>query len=331
MYLLKGTEVTKIEEKTFSELHMKEEDLEKILRKNVDMVCDDDESLLLVGEQVENRVQARSDLTAVDQDGNLVLIELKRDKKDIEQRKEPLEFQAIRYAASCATIENTDALIRNVFAPYIEKHRAEFREDNLSAEEIARQRLSDFIDKNGIDIESFNAHQRIILVASEFDEQTLSASAWLLKNGIDITCYKMALSEIKGEMYINPVKLLPTGDCEEYYIGFKDRNDVGAQSGRQIVRRSLPNIKKLLEWGVVHAGDTITARGKEEEAVLQADGTVIPQGQAAPCSLQQWLKGVFGWAAVDTYVFSVQKQSGKTLYDLRREYMERQESEQSDL
>lgn len=105
---------------------MVEDSTEEILRQNIDMICDDEDSMLLVGQQVTNQVQARSDLIVVDQDGNLVLVELKRAKKDIEQRKEALEFQAIRYAASCATIQTTSNLIQNVFAPHVEKHWKEF-------------------------------------------------------------------------------------------------------------------------------------------------------------------------------------------------------------
>lgn len=54
---------------------------------------------------------------AIDNDGNLVLIEIKRDKKDITHREEGLEFQAIRYAASCAIIKDLEELVQNFFAP----------------------------------------------------------------------------------------------------------------------------------------------------------------------------------------------------------------------
>lgn len=148
MYLIDGINALKIEDLTFSDLNMKEDSIEEILRQNIDMICNDEESLLLVGQQVKNQIQARSDLIAVDQDGNLVLIELKRDKKDIEHRKEALEFQAIRYAASCATIQSTDELIQNLFAPYVEKHREEFENKELSSNEVARRMLETFLETN---------------------------------------------------------------------------------------------------------------------------------------------------------------------------------------
>ncbi len=87
MYLLNGSSPDEIEETTFAELGKKESDVEELLRKNINMVCNGEESVLTVGQQVKNAENGRSDLTAIDDEGNIVLIEIKRDKKDIEHRK----------------------------------------------------------------------------------------------------------------------------------------------------------------------------------------------------------------------------------------------------
>jgi len=87
-------------------------------------------------------------LTAVDQNGNLVLIEIKRDVEDIKQRKEPFEFQAIRYAASYAKIKTADELVDKIFASYIEKYKAEFELGELTAYEKATRILNGFLEKN---------------------------------------------------------------------------------------------------------------------------------------------------------------------------------------
>ena len=323
MYLIEGINALKIEDLTFSDLNMKEDSIEEILRQNIDMICNDEESLLLVGQQVKNQIQARSDLIAVDQDGNLVLIELKRDKKDIEHRKEALEFQAIRYAASCATIQSTDELIQNLFAPYVEKHREEFGNKELSSNEVARRMLETFLETNNV--AKFNNRQRIILIASEFDEQTLSAVAWLNSNQVDISCYCLIPFKVDNHLLIHSQKILPIADYEDFYIGIKDKDSLGKAPKRDISRCSLPNIRSLLEWGVVSDGDIIVAKGRTDEATLTGDGKVItPNG---PLSLQQWLKSIFGWSSVQTYAFAVQKSSGKTLFELRQNYMENMASE----
>jgi len=176
VYIVKGNKAERIETTTFSEFGMSEADIEEILRCSIDMICDDEESMLIVGRQVKNEKSGRSDLTAVDNNGNIVLIEIKRDRRDIENRRESFEFQAIRYAASYATIETPDELVKKVYAPYIEKYRNEFEQGELTSYELGVRKLNEFLRANEAE-KNFNKKQRIVLVASDFDEQTLSAVA----------------------------------------------------------------------------------------------------------------------------------------------------------
>ena len=322
MYLLTNHQPSKLEAATFAEFGMKESDMEEILRKNVDIVCDDEESMLIIGQQVRNAKNGRSDLTAIDNHGDIVLIEIKRDKKDITGRREAFEFQAIRYAASCATIKSTDALIQDLFAPYVEKHKCEFAQvAELTSTEIAKRELNNFIEAN--EICDFNAHQRVILVASEFDEQTLSAVAWLNSNQVDISCYELRPYKLGDHILLDAQKLLPLVEYDDYYVQVAPKEPI--QKGRKtdISRRSLPNIDSMLEWGVVKAGDIIVAKGTEEEAVLQANGQV--QTAAGIQSMQQWLKNIYGWSSVETYAFAIQKDSGKTLMEIRKAYLDQRD------
>ncbi|WP_243154533.1 hypothetical protein [Clostridium sporogenes] len=61
----------------------------------------------MVVKQVVNKENGRSDLTAIDENGNLVLIEFKRDVKDIRQRKEAFEFQDIRVCCRLCKNKNS--------------------------------------------------------------------------------------------------------------------------------------------------------------------------------------------------------------------------------
>ena len=320
MYILNKKQPSKIEETTFAALGMKESDIEEILRTNVDMLCDDEESMIIVGQQVKNEKNGRSDLTALDNNGDIVLIEIKRDKKDIEGRKEAFEFQAIRYAASCATIKSTDELIQSVFAPYVEKYKNEFTgQSGLTSAEIAQRQISDFIDKNSI--VEFNKHQRIILVASEFDEQTLSAVAWLNSNKVDISCYQICPYKLNENILIDMKKILPIVEYEDFYVNVAQKGTLTKERSKDITRSSLPKIDALMEWKIVIPGDILVAKGTSEEAVLQSNGQV-KKSDGMIVSIQQWLKIVFGWSSVQTYAFCVDKKTGKTLMDLRTEYMQ---------
>ncbi|WP_338786228.1 hypothetical protein [Metabacillus sp. FJAT-53654] len=199
-----------------------ENDIEELLRCNIDMVCDEEESMLIVGRQVRNAHHGRSDLTAVDNNGNIVLIEIKRDRKDIESRKEAFEFQAIRYAASYATIENPEDLVNKIYAPYIEKYRTEFENEPLTSTDLGNRKLTEFLHVNEAQA-NFNKNQKIILVASEFNEQTLSAVAWLNSNGVIISCYKLIPYKINRDVYINVEKVLPLNDYNDYYVDFFEK------------------------------------------------------------------------------------------------------------
>lgn len=77
-----------------------------------------------------------------------------------------------------------------MYAPYIEKYRSEFELGELTSYELGIRKLNEFLRVNEAE-KSFNKKQKIILVASDFDEQTLSAVAWLNSNNVDMSCYKL--------------------------------------------------------------------------------------------------------------------------------------------
>ncbi|OAS85965.1 hypothetical protein [Metabacillus litoralis] len=318
MYNIQENKAIKVDAVTFSELKMLENDIEELLRCNIDMVCDEEESMLIVGRQVRNTHYGRSDLTAVDNNGNIVLIEIKRDRKDIESRKEAFEFQAIRYAASYATIEDPEDLVNKIYAPYIEKYRTEFENESLTSTELGNRKLTEFLHVNGAEA-NFNKNQKVILVASEFDEQTLSAVAWLNSNGVNISCYKLIPYKINGDVYINVEKLLPLNNYNDYYVDFLEKNITLKKTGKKLSRRNLPKIDAMIEWGVVKAGDTILAKDRNEEAMLLKNGNVLVND--VELSMQKWLKELYGWSSIQTYVFAIHKDSGKSLSKIREEYM----------
>lgn len=325
MYIIDNGTPQKVEETTFSELNMKENDLEEMLRQNVDMLCDEEVSMIIVGQQVRNEKNGRSDLTAIDNDGNIVLIEIKRDKKDIEHRKEAFEFQSIRYAANCASIKEIDELIQDVFAPYVEKHKEEFHskyDRSLTSIEIAQREIKSFLSDNGNP--QFNKKQKIMLVASDFDEQTLSAVAWLNSNKVNISCYQVLPLKIADKTFLDIKKILPLEDYDDYFVKIVTSSTKGyvKRESSDIAKRSLPKIDKLMEWGLVKEGDQIKAKNKDDTATLLKDGKIKIHKTNEVTTMQQWLKPLYGWPSIQTYVFAIDVKTGKTLSELRAEYME---------
>ena len=95
-----------------------------------------------------------------------------------------------------------------------------------------------------------------------------------------------------------------------------------SNGGRGIVRAKLPRITDMISWGVMKAGDVITAVNDSDgnEAILQNDGKV-KNADGKTMSMQEWLKGIYGWSSIQTYVYAVDKKSNKTLHEIRKEYM----------
>jgi len=292
---------------------MNEYHVEELIKNNTNLIAED-ESMLIVGQQVRNSSNGICDLVGLNQNGDLVLIEIKRDRKNIESRREAFELQAIRYAAGFATIKDIDHLISKIYAPFLEKSR-ENNSSSLTITEHANRNIVSFLEDNNIALED------IILVASDFDEQTKSAVAWLNKNGVEMYCYKLIPYKINDEIYIDSQKILPLDQYDDYYVGLSDRTTTSKiNRKRQINRRQLPRIDSMLEWGVVKEGDLLRIKNEDAIAVLLKNGNVEVDGEEK--SIQKWLKEVKGWQAVETYSNTILNDTGKTLSEIRKEYMD---------
>lgn len=318
-----------VEKVCFESLGLTEAKLEEFLRKNIRLIFDedeDDETLLVVGQQAVNLKGARNDLVALDGNGNLVLIEIKRDAADMASRIEAMEFQAVRYAASLATITTVDDLVERVFARYIKRWNSEFDLRELTAEERGRRLVNEFLSKNNAD-KSFNKCQRIILVSSTFDEQTLSAAAWMSASGIDISC--ISLNPIRvagagnGPLYLAAEKLIPAKKIEDFFVEFRERADgagVVAPSETRKARTALPRMPKLMEWGIVTPGMKLTLKGfSDSEAAVRDAKTVEFKGESMP--FNEWGTRVTKWSAICIYDWAVTP-TGETLSKLRERRME---------
>lgn len=309
-----------IENTNFKSLNLREEHIEEFLRKNIEVIFED-ETLLVVGKQVVNKENGRSDLTAVDENGNLVLIEIKRDVEDIRQRKEAFEFQAIRYAASYAKIKTPDDLVDKIFASYIEKYKDEFELGELTAYEKASRILNDFLEKNNA-LKTFNSKQRIILIASSFDKQTLSAAAWLIDNDVDISCFELSPMKIGEGYFIDINRILPPPALEDFYIEVEDkkRPTYTAKRDTSITRNIFPGMDKLFEWGIIKSGDAVVIKNRDNSEATVIDSKYV-DFKGEKLTFNKWGQKVTGWSSIRIYDWVLIKGSDKTLHEMRQEKM----------
>lgn len=315
-----------IEERTFAELHLREDHVEEFVRLNIDLVFED-ESLLLVGRQVFDANGKRCDLVAVSQDGTLVLIELKRDAQDSKGRSEPFESQAIRYAATLATIADESELVEKLFVPYIERHKHEYSLGDLSASEYAHRQLKTFLAGNQ-SVETFNKRQRIVLLASGFDDETLSSAVWLSRQGISISCLRLVPLEIDGNQFLQCETLVPLPKAADYLVPFPEPGArrvapaSAVEGSARSSRRSLPRMRKLMEWGIVAAGDVLCLKNYQDSEATLVDANIV-EYKGEKMSPNEWGQAVTGWSTIAIYDWAMK--GGRTLSDLRSERMAEEE------
>ena len=314
-----------VEALTLKDANVTEGALEEFVRKNVDKLFPE-ESLLIVGQQTRNQQAGRSDLVAVDGEGNIVLIELKRDPSDIVARKEPFEFQAIRYAANYALITTPQELEQKLFASYVEKHKSEPEYEKMlgmTSAQIAAKLLADFLTATQA-TNGFNRRQRIILVASVFDPQTLSACAWLVRNGIDISCVTISPVKYNQQYFFEIEQLIPPPQLEQYFVevAIPSQGTTKASAGTsQGSKQSLPKMSQILAWGLITPGAEVFIRTKPLDVAEIVDGKSVKyQGQNL--TYGAWGKQLTGWSAINVYEWTVDKKTAKTLDQLRREKLE---------
>lgn len=323
-----------MEDLTLKGLGLTEAMLEEFVRKDVGILFPpEEETLLIVGQQSRNQQGGRADLIAVDQEGNIVLIELKRDRDDIAARREPFEFQAIRYAANYALIRTSQDLVQKLFAPYVEKHRNEFNEaPEVTSSEVATRRLESFLADNKAT--QFNQRQRIALVAASYDEQTLSACAWLAKNGIDIRCLSMSIRKYGQQHFCAIEQTIPPPLLERFFVEVVGPSQPGVTkptingSGRS--RRTLPGMPQIIEWGLIALGDVLCISDKSESDATVIDGRYVSY-KGNKLTYNAWGQQVKGWSSINIYDWAVDKKTGKTLGALRNEKLQQLDQVPDDL
>lgn len=302
----------------FSEVGWTEPDeIEDMVANNLEKFVDvngKEENLIVVGRQVSDESRGRNDIVALDGNGNIVLIEIKRDLKDSKRRRENIESQAVRYAAALAKIDSPRELLSKMYSEYYSR----FGKSSEDQEEgAARKKLYDFLETNDIEFEDINRTQRIVLFASGYSERALSSLAWLSKNGVNITVLKGSLFKHGGELMLDVKQLLPVVDEEEYFIDIPERD---SSTTRSSSRSRKPRVGDMMEEGLLAEGDKlrIPTDGDHPDSVatLLDENHVEVDGEKR--STNQWAKEVKGWDSVSIYREVEHVESGKLLNQLRR-------------
>ncbi|MFC4321311.1 PDDEXK family nuclease [Litchfieldia salsa] len=201
-----SNQLEEIQETTFFENDLKErEHIEEWIRKSPEVL---EEDLLIIGHEYDKfEINERLDLLALDKEGNIVVIEVKRDVTG-----GYVDFQALKYASYCARLSPQDIL--ELYSDYLK---------DCGLEVDAKESLIEFLNiENEEELNTIlNTSQRIIIVGKEIDKRILSVCTWLYENNIDVKCITIKPYKMENEIIIDTNQIIPPYKLENYYISKK--------------------------------------------------------------------------------------------------------------
>ena len=204
----------KIQEVEFSQLGLQERrDIQEWVAANPGILGD---GLLIINKEFSgfDRTNERLDLLAVDLDGRLVVIELKRDDSGADAH-----WQAIKYASYLQQ-------------GHCRRRSLEWRRNTgTNQEEDAVRHLLQHLGAD--DLNALNNGQRIILASHRFAPEVTSAALWLNKKAPDlITCIRLTPYQDTqaGSLYLQAATIIPVPGVEEYMVDIGP--GAGAERGR---------------------------------------------------------------------------------------------------
>lgn len=199
----KENKAISLPKKSFKELGFKErKHLQEWICKNPDMLG---ESLLIIQKEFSgfDDTKERLDLLAIDENGNIVVIENKLDDSGRD-----VVWQSLKYVSYCSGLLKSD--IKEIYQQYL---------SSQSNVENAEQNICDFLGSDDFDeIELNKGDQRIILVAASFRKEVTSTVMWLLDHNIKIKCIKVTPFIHGDNTFIDIEQIIPIKDAEEYQI-----------------------------------------------------------------------------------------------------------------
>ncbi|AGN02283.1 hypothetical protein L593_11700 [Salinarchaeum sp. Harcht-Bsk1] len=207
-------------------------------------------------------LRERLDILALDLEGKLVTIELKRDKAD-----RTTDLQAIKYASYCATLTAEDVQ---------KDYRNFWNERNgtdLTPEDVGEE-FVDFLPQDVLDEVSYtdegwanfelDDRPRILLVAGSFGPEITSPAMWLREEyNMDITCTRIEAYKHRDRVILNSQQVIPIPEAEEYLTKRREKEE---KQKKTSVTYTLP---ALLDRGVLTEGDIVVF----QESKVPADSS----------------------------------------------------------
>lgn len=206
IYSLHDKEIKVIQPTTFiNESIYERTHLQQALKSNISVIAPD---CLIISEEYSEWIGSsrRIDLLAIDKNANLVVIELKRTETG-----DHMELQALRYASMVSTM-TLDIAIDNF---------CRYKKDNGDSDydrEKAFLEISDFVDIDILNENTFADDVRVILVSPNFSKELTTSVIWLNERNIDITCVRIQPYTYQDQILLDVQQIIPLPEAKDFQI-----------------------------------------------------------------------------------------------------------------
>jgi len=203
----------------------KEEQIEDFIEEHPEILED---NMFIIGRQVQTSDGAKIDLMGMDKDGDLVIVELKKDKTPRE-----VVSQILEYAVWAENIQY-EQLNEISMKKHIKNHTS-----------LMKKFENDF---NSIP-EFFNENQRLYIVSELIDEKTENVTRYLKTRGIDISCIELNFHENVDEKLVDTRVVVGNEKIvlEEYTKDGKKKKLSWDEKLKVSSEENAYNIEKLIE------------------------------------------------------------------------------------
>ena len=198
-----------------------EKQLEDVLNTDISIL---DSNLFLIGRQVPTGYGKFIDLLALDREGNLVVIELKKDRTPRE-----VVAQLLDYGSWTKTLNEDD--IAGIFENYIKKYRPTDKAISLDQKFCETFSIEEMP-------ESLNSSHELVVVASQLDDSTERIINYLTEFGVAINAVFFKFFKDNENEYLSRAWLIEPEQAEakiaekrqklpwngEHYVSFGHKN-----------------------------------------------------------------------------------------------------------
>ena len=153
--------------------------LEKWLESNPDGILEEGR-ILIIGRQVQTDLGGYIDLLGVDRDGNVVVVELKRDRTPRDVIAQALEYTAFVARLDVGALED---ILRD------------YRHDEMLG---LADHHREYFDVDPAAAVAFNKDQRIVIIGQRVTQDIRQTALFLGAKGIQVTCVEFTLFQAVG-------------------------------------------------------------------------------------------------------------------------------------